>query len=285
MKTNKMIFLPEKDPLIKEVINQNENITNDVEINESHVTKFINHLNEWQKEFVNKYQLSLSLENEIFKGFLAVYYNLCDALVIGYNHASKDVFLYAILFYGQEHFLSTAFITKKDEIQIWSDCALNINPNEEQYSKIILNTIAFAKTLNIPQRIACLSYATYQSAGGESVIKIQKVIEELQNRDKETSSYYIDGPLQFDAATNLKIYEKKTKKHHLTSPFNIFIFPDLNTGNISYKIANQWLKMPFWGAFILGTDKVIVDLSRGAKKEEILEIIAWIEHILHNKHH
>lgn len=277
------ILIPEKTNEIIEAIKFLElggyDVYNEIQLPKDWFERVTNSFNTKQKEILEKTKLDISQNNLVFQAFSAVYLNIYDGLLIGHSITSKEVFLYTILFYGMDNFLSSAFICKDsllNKVSIWTDCAFNINPSEEQLALIANNALEFSKNiLEDKASVSFLSYATHNSAGGISVEKVKKAQEIFKNNFPKI---YSDGPLQFDTAYNPKSYSKKLNKK-LDQEFSIYVFPNLDAGNISYKVASQLGKQEFYGPFVLGANKIICDLSRSATTKEIIETIKYMEKI------
>ena len=230
----------------------------------------INSFDNNQKELIKKFQLDISSDNLVFQAFSSLYLKKVDALVLGHTYTSKIVFMYSILFFGQNKKMSTAFITNQN--QIWTDCALNINPNLDLYNAIINNSVQLYKKLNLYKipNIALLSYSSNELSNDVNV----KKIFDLKNTFASTNVNLI-GPIQFDAVVNKEVYFKKMNQKENVN-FDILVFPELNSANISYKIFNQLLHIEFYGPFILGIDYKISDLSRSATTNEIIQTIKYL---------
>lgn len=272
------IYLPEDSEEILEIIEEDKDLIHDFKIEDGHLylKDFFATLSEFQQKIIKKYNLVINFQNVLFKSFWLLKNNYVDSILVGHIFSSKDVFLYAILFFGEENFLSTGFLAKlKNNLTIWTDCALNINPDAEMLAKIINNATNFGSKLKMIPQIACISYATYNSASGASVDLVNSAIK-IYQKDFNKNKLIIEGPLQFDAAINFHVFNKKTKQD-LKKPFNVLVFNNLDTANTAYKIANQLAKIKFYGAFILGTKNIMVDLSRSATKNEIKKIIWYIK--------
>ena len=148
----------------------------------------------------------------------------------------------------------------------FADCAVNINPSEEDLVQIAFDTASsFFKITENKPRIAFISYSTHGSGKGESVDKVKKAYKLFT---KKYPNIFADGELQIDAALSLDVYKKKTGKD-LIEPFNIFIFQNLDTANTVYKVAAKLGNMKSYGPFIIGFEKPLIDLSRSATSDEI----------------
>ena len=200
-----------------------------------------------------------------------------DAQICGLNFFSKDVFKPAIkiLKRNDKDFVPSICILEKNEkLMIFSDCALNILPNYQQRAKIAIMACDFAKNiLKIKKPICCfLSYSTNNSGKGKLVDDVKKSYQLAKQMAKKTN-YEFYGEIQFDAAYNQQIRKKKIKNCQWKTKPNIYIFPELNSANIGYKIAQQLGGYKCYGPILLGLSSPISDLSRGATIEDIIGTI------------
>ncbi len=168
--------------------------------------------------------------------------------------------------------VSSTFILKKgDEKLLFSDCAVNINPNKDQLKEITLQTIETAKELGIKPKVALLSYSTKGSGAGEFVDLVKDTYEELIKESPELIEI-VDGEFQFDAAYIGKVAKIKAPNSPVAGKANIFIFPHLLAGNIAYKIAQYLGGYEAVGPLLQGLNKPVNDLSRGADAATIAKV-------------
>lgn len=159
-----------------------------------------------------------------------------------------------------------------DGVMIFADCGLNINPTSEQLVDIVSSTVDTAKDiLNMEPRIAMLSYSTMGSAKGEVPDKMNQAKVMIQEKYPDL---LIDGEYQVDAAIRPEVAKTKAPNGKLNGNANILIFPDLQSGNIGYKLFQNAGKYKAIGPIMQGFNKPINDLSRGAKVDEIVVCIA-----------
>lgn len=209
---------------------------------------------------------------------LLVRNNLADGCVSGVNHTTGDVIraaLQVINTKSKEERLSSFFIMINDSLPgpvIFSDCAINISPNAQQ-----LCDIAFQSSKNIKMllgfepKIAMLSFSTNGSSNNKEV---EKVIEATQLLKKQHPSLSVIGDIQFDAAISKEVLKIKWPESDFEAPANIFIFPNLEAGNIAYKVAEQLGQAKAIGPILQGLNKPVNDLSRGATVDSIINTIA-----------
>ena len=147
-------------------------------------------------------------------------------------------------------------------------CALNVNPDAEMLSDIVLATANTAKQLaGINPKVAMLSYSSFGSAKeDEDIIKIRKAIEVVKSKDPAIS---IDGEMQLDCALIPTVARLKAPQSAIAGNANILIFPDLNSGNIGYKIMQRSSNLEAVGVIMQGLNKPVNDLSRGCSVKDI----------------
>ena len=154
----------------------------------------------------------------------------------------------------------------ENEVLAMADCAINIKPNEDELVEICKETVSCAKIFGVDPKVAFLSYSTLGSGKGEDVDKMRNACEKAKALMPDTP---IGGEFQFDAAVSPVV--AKTK--HITSSVgghaNTFIFPDINAGNIGYKIAQRLGSFDAYGPILLGLNAPINDLSRGCNAQEV----------------
>jgi phosphate acetyltransferase len=157
-------------------------------------------------------------------------------------------------------------------ILLFADCAINPNPNAEELASIAIATASTAKSLcNIEPRIAMLSFSTKGSGKHELV---DKVIEATRIAKEKAPDLLIDGELQLDAAIVQKIGEMKAPGSHVAGKANVLIFPDLQSGNIGYKLVQRLANANTIGPISQGFAKPVNDLSRGCSVMDIVNVVA-----------
>ncbi|WP_031542497.1 phosphate acetyltransferase [Mesoplasma photuris] len=164
---------------------------------------------------------------------------------------------------------SSVFIMKKGEqAHLFTDCGFNIKPNSDQLAEITKMTVNFAKDMKTENPEAVLlSYSTNGSGSGEDVVKVREAVEKLKAMNVD---FIFEGEMQFDAAYDKETRDKKFKGCKLTKQLpDVFVFPDINAGNIGYKIAQRMGGWEAIGPFVLGLKKPVNDLSRGATLEDV----------------
>lgn len=155
---------------------------------------------------------------------------------------------------------------------LFSDCAVNPNPTAEQLASIAISTADTAKQLfNMEPKVAMLSFSSKGSASHEFVDKVREATELAK---KQRSDILIDGELQLDAAIVKKVADQKAPGSSVAGQANVLIFPDLQAGNIGYKLVQRFAKADAIGPVCQGFAKPINDLSRGCSAEDIVNVVA-----------
>ena len=154
----------------------------------------------------------------------------------------------------------------ENEVLAMADCAINIKPNEDELVEICKETVSCAKIFGVDPKVAFLSYSTLGSGKGEDVDKMRNACEKAKALMPDTP---IGGEFQFDAAVSPAVAKTKHITDAVGGHANTFIFPDINAGNIGYKIAQRLGSFDAYGPILLGLNAPINDLSRGCNAQEV----------------
>lgn len=210
-------------------------------------------------------------KNKIYFATMMLFNDEVDGLVGGSTTSTADTLRPALQLIKTEEHIKTAssfFIMIKDNKKyLFSDCGFNIKPNAQQLAEIAYSTTLSSKFFNIEPKVAFLSFSTKGSANHEEVDKVKEAVGIF--KDMNPDCIY-DGELQLDAAIVPFVSEKKCPNSEIKGNANVLIFPDLNSGNIGYKIA-QWIggSMAI-GPIVQGLKKPVNDLSRGCNVQDIV---------------
>ncbi len=166
---------------------------------------------------------------------------------------------------------SVFFMCLPEQVLVYGDCAINPDPSPEELVDIALQSAATAEAFGIPARVAMLSYSTGGSGSGSDV---EKVREATQIARATRPDLLIDGPLQYDAAADPGVAKSKAPNSPIAGRATVFVFPDLNTGNTTYKAVQRSAEVVSVGPMLQGLNKPVNDLSRGALVEDIVYTIA-----------
>ena len=166
---------------------------------------------------------------------------------------------------------SIFFMCLPEQVLVYGDCAVNPDPSAEELADIALQSAESAQAFGIAPRVAMLSYSTGASGTGSDVEKVKKATKLAQAARPEL---LIDGPLQYDAAAIRAVAESKAPDSKVAGRATVFIFPDLNTGNTTYKAVQRSANVISIGPMLQGLRKPVNDLSRGALVEDIVYTVA-----------
>lgn len=166
---------------------------------------------------------------------------------------------------------SIFFMLLPEQVLVYGDCAINPEPNAEELAEIAIQSADSAAAFGIPPRVAMISYSTGSSGQGADV---EKVIEATKLVQKRRPDLIVDGPLQYDAAIMENVALKKAPNSPVAGKATVFVFPDLNTGNTTYKAVQRSADLVSIGPMLQGMNKPVNDLSRGALVDDIVYTIA-----------
>ncbi len=166
---------------------------------------------------------------------------------------------------------SVFFMCLPDDVVIYGDCAVNPNPDAEQLADIAIQSAASARAFGIEPRVAMISFSTGTSGSGADVAKVTEATRIVHEREP---SLLVDGPLQYDAAAIASVAQSKAPGSQVAGRATVFVFPDLNTGNTTYKAVQRSADVVSIGPMLQGLAKPVNDLSRGALVEDIVYTIA-----------
>lgn len=214
------------------------------------------------------------LQNNYF-GTMLVKMGYADALLGGATYSTADTVRPALQLIKTKPgntLVSSCFIlvrpsaTGDNEVLAMGDCGIVIRPNEDELVEIAEETIRCARLFGVDPKVAFLSYSTDGSGHGEDVDKMRNAARKTKERNPDVP---IDGEMQFDAAVSPKVSQKKCPDSEVGGHANTFIFPDINAGNIGYKIAQRMGNFEAYGPILLGLNSPINDLSRGCTATEV----------------
>lgn len=215
-------------------------------------------------------QARTMLLDENYFGTMLVYMGLADGLVSGAIHSTSDTVRPALQIIKTKPGVSRTFgyflMVRDEEKYIFGDCAINPNPDAESLAEFAVESAKAAEMFGISPKVAMLSFSTNGSADTEESQKIQLATKLAKEKN---SGYEIDGEMQFDAAFVPSVGAKKYKESNVAGKANTFIFPDLNSGNIGYKIAQRLGNFDAMGPILAGLNKPVNDLSRGCSAEDV----------------
>lgn len=210
-------------------------------------------------------------------GTMLVKMGKADALLGGATYSTADTVRPALQIIKTKpgsKIVSSCFILHRlrenaEELYAMADCAINTDPNEDELAEIAIETVRTARVFSIDPKVALLSYSTLGSGKGESVDKMRRAAEKLKAMKPD---FLIDGELQFDAAFSETVARIKAPGSPVAGKANTFIFPDIDAGNIGYKIAQRLGGFEAYGPILQGLNAPINDLSRGCNSDEVYKM-------------
>lgn len=208
-------------------------------------------------------------------GTMMVHLNYADGLVSGATHTTAETLRPALQIIKTKEDIPLAssffFMLTPEKVFFFADCGFVKNPNAKELAAIAITTADSAKDFGFDPYVALLSFSTKGSADDPS---IQKVREATQLVRQERPDLLIDGELQLDAAIVDSVAHKKCPDSPVGGKANVLIFPDLNSGNIGYKLVERFAHARAIGPIVQGLNKPINDLSRGCSVQDIVDIAA-----------
>lgn len=212
-------------------------------------------------------------------GTMMVYTGASDGMVSGAIHTTGDTIRPAFQFIktraGCSLVSSVFLMCLKDRVLVYSDCAINPDPDAPQLAQIALSSAFTARTFGITPRVAMLSYSTGTSGSGEAVEKVREATRLARGlAEKRYPGLQIDGPIQYDAAIDSTVARVKMPGSEVAGQATVFVFPDLNTGNNTYKAVQRSSGAVAIGPILQGLKKPVNDLSRGCLVPDIVNTVA-----------
>ena len=208
-------------------------------------------------------------------GTMLVKMGVADALLGGATYSTADTVRPALQLIKTKpgnNIVSSCFIlvrpraTGENEVLAMADCAINISPTEDELVEIAGEAAKCAKIFGVEPQLAFLSYSTHGSGSGETVDKMRNAALKARKRYPDLP---IEGEMQFDAAVSPRVARTKCPESEVAGHANTFIFPDINSGNIGYKIAQRMGNFDAYGPILLGLNAPVNDLSRGCNASEV----------------
>jgi phosphate acetyltransferase len=215
------------------------------------------------------------LGDAIMVGTMMMALDEADGLVSGAVHTTAHTIRPALQLIktvpGCDLVSSVFFMCLPEQVLVFGDCAVNPNPTAAQLADIAVQSADSARAFGVDPRVAMLSYSTGTSGGGEDVAKV-KLATDLAR--KLRPDLLVDGPLQYDAAIVPEVGRQKAPTSAVAGQATVFVFPDLNTGNVTYKAVQRSANVVSIGPMLQGLAKPVNDLSRGCLVEDIVFTIA-----------
>ena len=215
------------------------------------------------------------LEDAVVLGTMMLAVDDVDGLVSGAVHTTASTVRPALQLIktapGSSIVSSVFFMLLPDQVLVYGDCAINPDPTAEQLAEIAIQSADSAAAFGIEPRVAMISYSTGTSGAGADVEKVREATELAKAKRPDL---IIDGPLQYDAAIMENVAKSKAPNSPVAGKATVFVFPDLNTGNTTYKAVQRSAELVSIGPMLQGMRKPVNDLSRGALVDDIVYTIA-----------
>ena len=216
-----------------------------------------------------------TLRDVSYFGTMMVYKDMADGMVSGAAHTTAHTIRPAFQFIGTPPdvlLVSSVFLMcMETRVLVYGDCAVNPNPNSEQLAEIAISSARTAEMFGIDPIVAMLSYSSGVSGAGADVEQVRKGVEIARQRRPDLK---LDGPIQYDAAIDATVASKKMPDSEVAGKATVFIFPDLNTGNNTYKAVQRSSGAVAIGPVLQGLNKPVNDLSRGCLVPDIINTVA-----------
>lgn len=209
-----------------------------------------------------------------YYGTLMILNGLADGMVSGAVHTTMHTIKPALQLIKTKPNVSVVssvfFMCLSDRVSVMGDCAVNPNPNAEQLSEIAISSALSAEAFGIEAKVAMLSYSSGSSGKGEEVEKVRKATQLVKAKNPNLK---IEGPIQYDAAVDTSVAKTKMPNSDVAGQASVLIFPDLNTGNNTYKAIQRETGALAIGPMLQGLNKPVNDLSRGCTVDDIFNTV------------
>jgi len=238
--------------------------------------KYVSKLVELRKnKGMTEEQAKRLLEDSVWVGTMMVKTGDAEGLVSGAMHSTADTVKPALSIIkpreGTSIVSSVFFMCLPMQVFVYGDCAINPNPTADELAQIAIQCADTARNFGIAPRVAMLSYSTGESGKGEDVDKVKKATAKVKELRPDIE---IDGPMQYDTAVMRSVASTKAPNSNIAGRATVFVFPDLNTGNTTYKAVQRSANIMSVGPMLQGLAKPVNDLSRGALVDDIVYTIA-----------
>jgi phosphate acetyltransferase len=238
--------------------------------------RYVGHLMEMRKhKRISEHDALEALEDNVMLGTMMLALGEVDGLVSGAVHSSASTIRPALQLIkthpGARVVSSVFFMCLPEQVLVYGDCAVNPNPDAETLADIAIQSAQTAENFGIPARVALISYSTGESGSGADVDKVRTATEIAKSLRPDL---LLDGPLQYDAAAIAEVAATKAPDSPVAGKATVYVFPDLNTGNTTYKAVQRSANLISIGPVLQGLRKPVNDLSRGALVDDIIYTIA-----------
>lgn len=226
------------------------------------------------KKGVTLEQAKEKMTDPSYFGTMMVHLGIADGMVSGAAHTTANTIRPSLEFIKARPGIATVsgsfLMCLADQVVVYADCAVTPEPTAEQLASIAIASAQTAESFGISPRVAMLSYSTGDSGSGPAVDKVREALALVKQQAPDLA---VDGPIQFDAAVDATVGAKKMPGSQVAGKANVFVFPDLNCGNITYKAVQRNADAVAIGPMLQGLNKPVNDLSRGALVEDIVNTV------------
>lgn len=241
----------------------------------SMIEQYVAPMMERRKGKIDEEGARAALQDTVYLGTMMLHMGDVDGLVSGAVHTTADTIrpAFQLIKTAPQYSLvsSVFFMLLPEQVVVYGDCAVNPNPTAEQLAEIAIQSAQSAKAFGIDPKVAMISYSTINSGSGPDVDTVKAALEIVREK---APTLKVDGPLQFDAASVPSVGKQKAPNSPVAGEANVFIFPDLNTGNTTYKAVQRTAGVISVGPMLQGLNKPVNDLSRGCLVDDIVYTIA-----------
>ncbi|WP_304236399.1 phosphate acetyltransferase [Jiulongibacter sediminis] len=207
-------------------------------------------------------------------GTMMIYKGLADGMVSGAVHTTQHTIRPALQFIktkpGSKVVSSVFFMCLEDRVSVFGDCAINPNPTAEELAEIAISSADSAQAFGIEPKVAMLSYSSGSSGKGEDVDRVREATALVKAKRPDLK---VEGPIQYDAAVDPAVGRSKMPDSEVAGQASVLIFPDLNTGNNTYKAVQRETGALAIGPMLQGLNKPVNDLSRGCTVDDIFNTV------------
>lgn len=214
------------------------------------------------------------MEDVSYFGTMMVYKGHADGMVSGAAHTTQHTILPALQFVKTRPdckiVSSIFFMCLENRVSVFGDCAINPNPTAEQLAEIAISSADSSIAFGIEPKVAMLSYSSGNSGKGDDVDKVRNATEIVRQKRPDLK---VEGPIQYDAAVDMTVGKSKMPNSEVAGQASVLIFPDLNTGNNTYKAVQRETGALAIGPMLQGLNKPVNDLSRGCTIDDIINTV------------
>ncbi len=244
-------------------------------VNSDHFSRFVERYVEIRKDKgATKDNARDAIADVSYFGTMMVLEGIADGMVSGAAHTTQHTIRPALQLIktkpGFSLVSSVFFMCLEDRVLVYGDCAINPNPNAEELAEIAIASAETAKAFDIEPKVAMLSYSSGESGKGEDVERVRKATQMVREKEPKLK---IEGPIQYDAAVDKEVGIKKIPGSEVAGYASVLIFPDLNTGNNTYKAVQRETGAIAIGPILQGLKKPVNDLSRGCTVADVVNTV------------